>query len=768
MIEQVVKRNGEIQDFEASKLNGWGIWASKNLGKHVDWISAVLHVVSTSPEKVTTKELQETLIKYCLAKPSWAYHRMAGRLYISLLYKQVYDDKIPSIRQVHKNLVKAGMMTNDFVNSYSDEDYKALEKIIDHSRDLDVAHYQIKQSMEKYSLKDRVDGIYYETPQFTMMRVAMRMCQNKGTGAERIARIKRHYDAYSRDMVNVPTPYYTNSGTANSGFLSCCLHTNDDNLLSLAAANHISYMMTAASAGIGSKSYTRAAGDKVRGGLIEHMGRINYNRAEVAMINANMQNGRGGSQSQFFDSVDIESIAIIPMKNPMTPLAKQVRGLDYGFCYNDYFVQQAATSGDYYLFSYKDHPELFTAMASNMSVKEYEKLFKKAIAGKNRRLKVNARDFLMSVLEQSVEVGQMYTVNLSIMNGDGTPFKDPILQSNLCLEIRLPTRPYKHITELYKTHYDEGDGEVAVCAIAGVSVGKCITEEDYKEAAWVALDMIHTAIHETDYPFPQVAFTAKQRMNAGVGVVDLAHLMAKNDKNFYDQEGRNFIHKVMERHYFYLLEASIELAEEFGNAPWMHKTKWPDGWLPIDGYKKTVDEICDEPLHYDWESKRKIIKERGGHAFSTLGANMPAESSSLKSGTTNGPYATRDIDMKKRNDQDAFDYVVPESDLYYDAYARNIAWNIDIEHIAMKYGIIQKFTDQTTSADVWYTVQGVEKIDSHDLLRGFFALNYYGVPTRYYLNTLTGKGNSLNDNKAIVIGSEVIEEGEKECAGCKL
>lgn len=768
MIEHVIKRNGETQEFDPAKLNGWGLWASENLGKHVDWIGAVLHVVSTSPDTVTTEELQNTLIKYCLSKPSWAYNRMAGRLYISLLYKQIYDDQIPTIKQCFKRLVDAGMMTKEFFESFSGQDYKALEGIIDHTRDLDVAHYQIKQSMEKYSLKDRVDEIYYETPQFSMIRVAMRMCQNKGVGAKRIARIKRHYDAYSKDHVNVPTPYYTNAGTANSGFLSCCLHTNDDTLKSLAASNHISYMMTAASAGIGQKSYTRASGDKVRGGLIPHMGRINYNRAEVAMINANMQNGRGGSEAQFFDCVDIEAVSIIPMKNPMTAPAKQVRGLDYGFCYNEFFVAKAARNEDYYLFSYKDHPELFHEMASP-NPETYAPLYEKALASDSRRLKVNARDFLIEVLEQSVEVGQMYLVDLTLMNNDGTPFLEPIIQSNLCTEIRLVTKPYKHIMELYKNHYDEGDGEVAVCAIAGVSVGKCETEYDYKNAAWVALDMIHTAIHETEYPFPQVAFTAKQRMNAGVGVVDLAHLMAKNDKNFYDLEGRNFIHKIMERHYYYLLESSIELAEEFGNAPWMHKTKWPKGWLPIDGYKKTIDDICDEPLHYDWEKLRAIVIERGGHAFSVLAANMPAESSSIKSGTTNGPYSIRDLDLKKGNDQDTFDFVVPDSDQYRDAYLRNIAWNIDIEYIAMKYGIIQKFTDQTTSADVWYKVQGTTKIGSHDLLRGFFYFHKYGVPTRYYLNSLTGKGQSLNENKVIIPTSEaeyVPESGE--CEGCKM
>lgn len=760
MISHVIKRNGQTMPFEPAKLNGWGIWASHEL-KHVDWVGAVLHVVGTSPSVVSSKDLQNSLIDYCLTIPSWEYHRMAGRLYISLLYKQIYDDKIPTIRQVHKNLVQAELMDPAFYNSYSYEDYKALEKIIDHSADLAMAHYQIKQSMNKYSLMDRVDNVYYETPQFTLMRVAMRMCQNKGKGAKRIARIKRHYQAYIK--ANIPTPYLTNSGTKQSGFISCCLHVNDDNLGSLAAANHISYMMTATSAGIGSKSRTRAEGDKVRGGSISHAGRINYNRAEVAMINANMQNGRGGAETQYFDCIDMEALAIIPMKNPMTPLARQVRGLDYGFCFNKHFADYAARSAEYCLFSYKDHPELFDGLCDK-DPNRYYALYDAAVAGKSRRVNINARELLHKVLGQSVEVGQMYTSNLTELNIH-TPFKEAIQQSNLCAEIALVTKPYKSVVELYKNHYDEGDGEVATCAIGGISVGLIESEEDYANVAWVILDMIHTAITETTFPFPQVAFTSRQRMSAGVGISDLAHLMAKNNKNFYDQEGRDFIHQVSERHYWHLLNASLELSKEFGNAPWMHKTEWPNGWLPIDTYNKNVDELVTVPLQYDWESKRQEVIANGGHAFSVLVASMPAEQSSIRAGTTNGPYPVRDIDLKKTNDQDNFDYVVPESDLYREAYARNLSWDIDVERMIDGYAIMQKWHDQSISADLWYKVVGVKKIRSHDLCRGFFRMVKYGVPNRYYLNSYTGKGKALNEVN-IVVGE--VEPVQAECEGCKL
>lgn len=211
-IEYIIKRDGTKEPFNPAKLNGWGIWASNHLSNVVDWAEAILHAYSTNNKEVTSEQLQNSLIDYCLTKGSWSYNRMAGRLYTSLLYKKVFNQDVPiTIKEVNDNLVTVGLMSEEFASAYTEADYAELEKMIDHSKDLTYAHYQIKQIMNKYSLMDRVNNIYYETPQFVYMRVAMRMCQNKGVGKDRIKRIKRHYTQYSDGVVNIPTPYFTNS-----------------------------------------------------------------------------------------------------------------------------------------------------------------------------------------------------------------------------------------------------------------------------------------------------------------------------------------------------------------------------------------------------------------------------------------------------------------------------------------------------------------------------------------------------------------------------
>lgn len=900
MIEVIVKRNGNKEEFNPKKLNGWGIWASKALGNYVDWSEVVLHVASTLSTEVTSEKLQQALIDFCLSKSSWSYNRMAGRLYAALLYKQLYNDNIPTVKDLFGKMVNEGVMDNKFYTAFTDEDYKQLELVIDHKRDLNYAHYQINQAVKKYALMNRSASINYETPQFSMLRTAMRMCMNKGVGVERISRIKRHYDQYSKDKVNVPTPYYTNSGTPKNGFQSCCLHHTNNTVGSLSASDHISYMMTVSSAGQGNKVYTQSIGSAVRGGTIIHQGKTPYYRAQVAMINANLQNGRGGAETQSYDVYDPEIESIQKMKNPMTPAARQVRGLDYAMCFNLFFANKAANNELYALFDYKDTEDLYKAMALE-DVTVFEKLYGNYIAlGKAIKF-VNARDILYGALSEAVETGRHYLTNLTEMNRH-TPFKESIFLSNLCVapetqiltdkgykvisdlegedvnvwngkewsevkvvktgenqelikvtlskrvnngefttvvirattyhkwynynkeeirtfqlyenlpltswvdedgnvtevfvdklessevdntycfseskrgmgvfngvltgqcaEISLTTKAYDSVDQLYE---EKESGEVAMCSLAGINVGRINSDEEYKEAAWVALDMIHTGITESDYILPQVGFTAKKRMSAGVGIVDLAYAMAKRKLKYSSQEGRDFIHETAESHYWFLLDASLELAKEFGNAEWIGRTKWVDGWLPLDTYNKNINSVVTVENERDWESMRKRIKDNKGHAFSVLAAHMPAESSSIKSGATNSLYPVRDLDLTKSNDTNVVTYVVPESEKFGKHY--EIAWDIDVEDMAKVYGIVQKWTDQAISADMWYSAVGSNKISSDDLMRGFFSWIKYGVKTRYYVNTKTAKGIDLNSSEPVELNGEFQPESNSECEGCQL
>ena len=792
MIRKVIKRDGSIQDFDPKKLNGWSIWAASKLMKYVDWSDVVLHVASTSPEIISTTDLQKALISYCITKPSWAYNRMAGRLAAALLYKDLYDNKIPTIKELFGKMVDNGLMYEGFFKAFSDKDYEELEKIIRHDRDFNLANFQIEQSMSKYAMKDRAKMVDYETPQFSNMRVAMQMCLNKGKGNARIRRIKRHYEKYSTNKVNIPTPYYTNSGTRLLGLASCCVHHTKDEIPSLASHNHISYMMTVNSAGQGNKIYTRTVNDPIRGGLIAHMGLKPYLRAEVAMINANLQNGRGGAETSSVDFINPEIEEVLAYKNPMTPAAKQVRGLDYAMCFNEFFARKAANLEDIALFSYADVPDLYEAMAlKDQSI--FEGLYEKYLAAGLARKIVNARDLLVLMLEEAVNVGRNYETNLTAANTH-TPFIDPIYLSNLCQEIMLPTKAYSEVYELYlnklleelqdekknpvaelwlKEEIEKVEGEVAMCSLGAINVGyldgdvgSVEWDEDYQDCAWVALDMIHTAITESKYPLPHIGYTAKKRMSAGVGIVDLAHLMAKNKLKYSSQEGRNLIHEVAESHYWFLLNASLELSKEFGVCEWVDKTLWKQGWLPTDTYNRNVDECVTVPNKRDWESLRLVIIENGGHLFSVLAAHMPSESSSIRSGATNGVYPIRMLKIKKSSDTNTVSFVVPESDRLEKYY--EIAYDIDVVDMAKVYGIIQKWTDQGISADIWYKAQGNTKIKSSELLRGFFAFVRYGVKSRYYLNVLTGKSIDLNEveNVEELLSAAVSEESE--CEGCKL
>lgn len=311
-------------------------------------------------------------------------------------------------------------------------------------------------------------------------------------------------------------------------------------------------------------------------------------------------------------------------------------------------------------------------------------------------------------------------------------------------EIALPTKGFTSVEELYKP-YQEGSGEIALCNIAGIIPSNITSDEQYAEVAYYALKMIDKGIHKSSYVFKNLEDTAKSRMNAGVGVIGLAHYMAKNKKKYSSQEGRDFIHELFETHAWHLYNASLRLGKEKGNAPWMHKTLWPDGWLPIDTYEKKVDDLVTVQNKRDWESLRQAIVANGGIRNSVCIAHMPAESSSIASETTNGVYPIRDFDLVKTSDTLAINYVVPDSTKYKQYFES--AWDIPSSDMIQCYAIMQKWTDQAISADLWRKLQGDEKVGSTEMLKTYLDIVKYGLKTRYYQNSLTAKGVDLNSSE---------------------
>lgn len=734
MIKTIIKRDGSKQDFDPEKINGWGIWASKNLGNTIDWSDVVLKAVQSCNEETSSEELQLALIRSCLVHPSWEYNRMAGRLYSALQRKKCFGKKIPTIKELHQQMVSAGILSDKFTSAYTDEEYAELEKVIDHSRDLSYAYYQHTQFRSKYAMCDRVNNINYETPQFVHMRVAMRLAQNL---PKRVETAKKFYEYFSTNKINIPTPYYTNSGTEKNGFLSCCLYTTNDTAPSLATGDHIAYMMTVNSSGIGANIRTRAIGSSVRGGIIEHQGKFPYYKALGGAINANRQNGRGGAATATFSVYDPQVLEIQKLKNPRMPDAKRNRDLDYAMAFNRFFAKKAAKGEKYHTFDMAIAPEIYEAV--DATEEEFERLYNKAVSEGRYVSELDAREVLLGSIEEAVSTGRQYLTDLTAMNTH-TPFKEPIHNSNLCQEVSLPTKGYDSVEQLYKK---EESGEVAMCALAGIVVPNITSDEEYADVAYHALLMVDVAIRETEYPLPQIEFTAKKRMSAAVGIVGLAHYMAKNKQSYSTKKGKEFMHKLAETHYWHLLNASLRLGKEYGNAEWIDRTKWPDGWLPIDTYYKTVDDVVAPSYERDWESLRQEIIANKGIRNSVLVAHAPTESSSISSGTTNGLYPIRDIALLKTNETSSTSYVVPDSDKLEPFY--DFVYDLDSKDIVEMYAIFQKFCDQAISADLYVNVAGTTKLSSTNLLKDQFMMIKLGVKTRYYINSRTGEGIDLGD-----------------------
>ena len=426
MIEKVIKRDGRVEDFVARKLNGWGEWSCKNLGSTVDWSGVVLHVVNVLPKTTTSKAIQEAAIRYCLDKRTWEYNLMAGRLYATLMLKEIHGGKYPTVKEVHEQLQEVGIMR---VLDYSDEEYAQVEKIINHSLNLKSAHYSLFQTRTKYSLQDRVGGKEYETPQFVFMRMAMALSE-KEPKETRMKDVAKFYEHFSKKRINAPTPYLVNLGTHLNAFASCNVYTTDDTWRSLAAGDHIAYVMTASSAGIGSHIKTRSVGDKIRGGIIKHQGKLPYYRALVGAINANLQSGRGGAATQHYTAFDPEVEVIQKLKNPMTPSSKQVRGLDYSFGSNKFFARLVAKDEDVCLFSYADAPELYEAQYDKDDTK-FEELYYEFVNSDKPRTVMKARTVALGALQEAFDTGRHYLHFTDTMNKH-TPFKEKIYSSNLC------------------------------------------------------------------------------------------------------------------------------------------------------------------------------------------------------------------------------------------------------------------------------------------------------------------------------------------------
>lgn len=742
MIKHVIKRNGTKEEFDPVKLNKWCEWACQ--GEEASWAAIAGIAIGNLPEECTSEQLQKSLINAAesLISEEYSYDVPAKKLYLAQLRKAVHGRYTPpNLLAFVKHMEKLGKWQK-FSRLYSLDEMCAFAAAIDHSRDELFTYGGLKQCADKYLIKDVTSGKILETPQYMYMG----MCMATGITASgtrndwTIQELLALYDEFSLQKVNVPTPPLIGLRTHDRGFASCCLIQAGDSIDSLDTANSIIFKMTAARAGIGWLGTTRSVGDPVRGGSFAHTGKLPFFRAVDRLTKALTQQSRGGSATVFYPFFDPEIQDLLNLKSQRVSEDKRIEFLDYGLQDNRVLHELYAKGGDVKLVSLYGNEDLYVAFYSD-DLDKFRELYSKA----KQSGYIPASEIVHTYLSRRLESGRMYWQDMYNTNA-ASLFKDPVKQSNLCMEIVQPTAPFVSSLYLHETNPNPVHGEVSLCNLGGAVWGR-IT--DWDSSMYLLLKFIDTIIDLQDIPFAAVKQMSKQRRNVAIGIINLAGFLAENGLSYEGQEARDLINEYGEQMLYSIVKASIRLAKERGACELFHRTKMSDGILPIDLINKNSDSLVTAPHKLDWEALREEMKKYGIRN-STFTACMPGESSSVLLGATNGVEPIRSIVTTKRSGGNVIITVAPKATEFTSLSSYQTAYDIDPVEYMKAMAVVQRWMTQAISTNEYhrYSDYPDEKVPMKVLLNLWQMARHYGLKTMYYCNTDTGSVSSSMQNES--------------------
>ena len=625
---KVKKRDGRIEPLDLDKMHLMVEEATRGLAgvsaSQVEMKSGIQFY-----DGITTEEIQEILIRSAsdlidLDHPNYQY--VAARLLLFAVRKQIYGKmrELPSLENHIYNCVAREVYDADVFTKYSKEEIEKIDGFIDHDRDFLFTYAGLRQVVDKYVVQDRSAGGVYETPQFMYIMVALTKfaAYPKET---RLDYVRRYYNAISKHKLNIPTPIMAGVRTPLRQFASCVLVDPDDTLDSIFSSDMAIGRYVAQRAGIGiNAGRIRGINSKIRGGEVQHTGVIPFLKKFEATVRCCTQNGiRGGSATVHFPIWHQEIEDIIVLKNNKGTEDNRVRKLDYSIQISKIFYERFIQDKEITLFSPHDVPGLYESFGTD----RFDELYCRYESNPNIPSKrVSAQGLILDLLKERAETGRIYIMNIDHCNSHSS-FKDKIEMSNLCQEITLPTYPLQHI--------DDEHGEIALCILSAINVGKINSDKELEELCDLAVRGLEELIDYQNYPIKAAEIATKARRSLGIGFIGLAHYLAKLGFNYDSQEAWDAVHSLSESFQYYLLKSSNQLAKEKGHCEYFGRTKYADGILPIDTYKKDVDQISNQELERDWEGLRDSIATYGLR-HSTLSAQMPSESSSVVSNATNG------------------------------------------------------------------------------------------------------------------------------------
>lgn len=731
----VTKRNGSKEHLDLEKFHRVAEFACEGLtGVSASDLEIRTHIQFYN--NIKTVDIQETLIKAAadlITEESPNYQYVAGRLINYGLRKEVYDQfDPPSLLDHITGQVDSENYDRVLVDSYTPEEIEILDSYINHERDFQLTYAAMEQMRGKYLVKNRVTGQIFETPQMAMMCIAMTLFSSYTDN--RLKWVKDLYNALSNFDISLPTPIMAGVRTSQRQFSSCVLIETDDSLDSInaTASSIVKYVSQKAGIGINA-GRIRALGSSIRNGDTSHTGAIPFFKYFQSAVKSCSQGGvRGGAATLYYPLWHYEVEELLVLKNNKGTEETRVRHMDYGVQFNQVMYERLVKGSDITLFSPHDVPDLYDAFFTD--VDQFRTLYEKYERKTSIRKKtIPARDLFATFMQERKDTGRIYLMNVDNANDHGAFIKEkaPIRQSNLCCEINLPTKPLTHL-------HDE-EGEISLCTLAAINWGNIKKPEDFEAPCTLAVRALDALLDYQDYPVKAAHISTMNRRPLGVGIINFAYWLAKNETNYQDPN-LDLVHEYAEAWSYYLIKASADLAVDYGACGKNEETKYSTGQLPIDTYKKTVDELAKPVYNMPWDELTAQVMDTGIRN-STLMALMPAETSAQISNSTNGIEPPRALVSVKQSKDGVLKQVVPGIQRLKNKY--DLLWDQKSPEGYLKImAVLQKFIDQGISVNTSYNPLHFEeeKIPLSTMLQHMLMFYKYGGKQLYYNNTFDGAG----------------------------
>tara|TARA_R110000824_G_scaffold32413_1_gene104684 strand:+ start:1884 stop:4112 length:2229 start_codon:yes stop_codon:yes gene_type:complete len=731
---QVKKRSGECEQYDVEKIHKVVEWATDGISG-VSFSDIEMNANLSLTDGISTDDIHKILIKSAndlISTTAPNYQYVAARLLNMQLRKEVwgYGDQPTDFLLFLERNVDNAVYDPTILEKWDAENIELLGKYINHGRDDLFTYAGLQQMIDKYLVKNRSTGRIYETPQFAYMCIAMCLFDN-------IAEVKKAYDCYSTFKINLPTPIMAGVRTNIRQFSSCVLVDVDDNLDGIFSSIHAVGKYTARRAGIGLNiGRMRPMNSPIRGGEVIHTGVIPYLKNFESAVKSTSQNGlRGGSATVHVPFWHFEIEDILVLKNNAGTDDNRVRKLDYSIQFCKLFYDRLIANEDITLFSPHEAKGLYEAFGDNKKFQELYLKYENARSLKFKK-KIPARQLAQVFARERLETGRIYSMNIDSANEHGS-WDIPCYMSNLCQEIIHPTKPIQSI--------DDPDGEIGICILSALNLLELSSDKDIEDACRMAVRTLEAVIDYQDYPVLAGENFTKNRRSLGIGITNLAGFLAKNKIGYGDDQALELVHEIMEQIQWNLISASCDLAKEKGACEKFADTKYSKGLLPIDWYKKSVDELVQPKYNMDWEDLRKRVKKHGLR-HSTLSAIMPCESSSVIQNSTNGIEPVRSLLLYKKAKNGVLKQLVPNYRNRKNYYT--IAWEMtDNKGMMNIAAVIQKFVDMSMSTNLYYNYSHYEdgNIPLSVLIKDQIYGYKYGLKNFYYANTPDGDGDTEKD-----------------------